>query len=111
MPFLSTIQETRRNLTSLPAIPRHKIFPLVAGGSGQAIACKDCRPSSPYITDAAIAKTDRPRSEARPYRGHSRVHCEMPRPVFLPFVRRPGLGRRALRRTARVFLRLLTSPP
>src|SRR6516162_10798956 len=28
-----------------------------------------------------------------------------------PFLRRPGLGRRALRLTAIVFLRLLTSPP
>ncbi len=52
--------------------------------------------------DATVSETNRPIAEARP---DQRDH-------FLDdFLARPGRGRRALRRAAIRFLRLLTSPP
>src|SRR5262249_44751381 len=59
------------------------------------------------VADSAIAETDGACSEARPDRGYGRAHFLVACEIF----RRPGLGRRALRRAAKVFLRLLTSPP
>jgi hypothetical protein len=58
--------------------------------------------SCPGVPDAEIAKTDSAFSEACADRGYRRAH---------PLLRRPGLGRRALRLAAIVFLRLLTRPP
>src|SRR5271163_1614998 len=54
------------------------------------------------ITDAAIAPSNRQLPIPRTDEFNQEIDG---------FLRRPGRGRRALRRTAIVFLRLLTSPP
>jgi hypothetical protein len=54
------------------------------------------------ISNAAIAPPYRPLAVARADQHHHPIH---------ELFRRPGRGRRALRRAAMAFLRLLTKPP
>jgi hypothetical protein len=90
LPFSRT--RTARTTAPLPlAGPRASArsdTPLIAGGCG--------------IPNSTVTEADSQVAEARA--NHRDHHVQI-------FLRRPGRGRRALRLTARVFLRLLTRPP